>query len=110
MEKIRKLLLSSLCLLSLLSATGCKEKIVVNNAFVYLVHDSCYHYGTISGEQWQSVFVDEYSTEVTAVPKNGYRFIEWSDGLTTSSRKDLAVNDNSNGPVTYYAYFEAIDG
>lgn len=110
MEKVRKLLLSSLCLLSLLPATGCKDKIVVNNAFVYLVHDSCIGYGIISGKQWQPVYIDEYSTEVTAIPKNGYKFIEWSDGDKKPTRKDLAINNNDKGPVIFYAYFEAIDG
>lgn len=106
MEKIRKLLLSSVCLLSLLPASGCKEKIVINNAFVYLVHDSCYNYGTISGEQWQSVFVDEYSTEVIAVPKEGHIFLYWSDGITDCKRCDLASHKNDNGPVVVYAYFK----
>ena len=88
---------------------GCKERIVVNNAYVYLVHDDSYGCGLISGEQWQSVFVGEYSTEVIAIPNDGYRFLEWSDGLKTPNRTDLASNDNDSGPIVFYAYFEVID-
>jgi len=123
MEKVRKLLLSSLCLLSLLPASGCKDKIVVNNAFVYLVHESCYSYGHIGilvdGEpvyytqdnyyQWQSVLVGEYSQEVVAIPNPGYKFIVWSDGCKEVLRKDLATNENDNGPVVFYAFFEVVD-
>ena len=123
MEKIKRLFVSSICLLALLPLTSCEKKIVVNNAFVYLVHDSCYNYGRIGAlingkpivnienfYQWQSVFVGEYSQEVVAVPNNGYKFVKWSDGLATISRKDLATNDNDNGPVVFYAYFEVDNG
>lgn len=123
MEKIRRLFLSYICVLAILPVIGCSKKIVVNNAFVYLVHDSCYDYGKIgiiiNGKtvvqyenyyQWQSVYVGEYSLEVVAVPNNGYKFIKWSDGLTTISRKDLAINENDSTPVVIYAFFEVENG
>lgn len=109
LRKGRILILFNIICLIPLFLSGCKDKIVVNNAFVYLVHDSCINYGSISGQQWQSVFVDEYSTEVTAVAKNGYVFIGWSDGGKKPSRIDLATSANDRGPVVFYAYFEAID-
>ena len=106
MGKIKKLFISSICLLSLIPLASCEKKIVVNNSFVYLVHESCFDCGTIRGEQWQSVFIEEYSSEVVAVPKDGYKFVKWSDSLTTISRRDLATNSNDFGPVVFYAYFE----
>lgn len=122
MEKIRKLFLSSICFFALLPIAGCGNKIVVNNAFVYLVHEDCLSMGKIgiyvNGKptyytentyQWQSVFVGERSQEVVAIPNAGYQFLRWSDGNTNISRTDLASNDNYSGPVIYYAYFGAIN-
>ena len=119
MEKIKRLLFSSICLVALVPLASCEKRIVVNNAFAYLVHDSCYNFGKIgifvNGEpvvyyenyyQWQVVFIGEYSQEVVAVPNSGYKFVKWSDGLTTINRKDLSTNDNDKGPVVFYAYFE----
>lgn len=106
MEKIKRLFISSICLLALLPLTSCEKKIVVNNAFVYLVHESCFDYGTIQGEQWQSVYVNESTTLVIATPKDGYKFVKWNDGLKEPSRTDKWSSSNNSGPVLYYAYFE----
>ena len=86
-----------------------QDPIVINNAIIYLVHESCYSFGTIEGQQWQPVYVGEYSSEVVAVPKTGYRFLRWSDGLKSARRKDLAEPKNSDGPLLFYAYFELND-
>ncbi len=122
MEKIRRIFLSSICFLISLSVAACNNKFVVNNVFVYLVHEDCISMGKIgiivdgkptwyseSTYQWQSVFVGERSQEVAAMPNAGYQFIKWSDGNTNISRSDLASNDNFSGPVVYYALFEVIN-
>ena len=123
MEKVRRIVFLFISLLVLLPLVSCQDKMVINNAFVYLVHENCYVCGKIglynNGDpiiisentyQWQIVFVGDYSEEIVAVPNKGYKFVSWSDGLTTPNRKDLANNKNDSGPVLYYAYFEVDNG
>ena len=106
-----------LCATILLS--GCSNRIVINNAFVYCVNPDDYVYGCFAlvGEactetySFQSVFIGEYSKEVTAVVTKkgqdaGYVFVSWSDGNTNPSRSDLAKNENCAGPIVFYAHFE----
>lgn len=112
-------LLKSLILCISLLFSGCSDKIVVNNAFIYCINSEDYvsGYFKLTGEashnaySFQSVFVGEYSKEVTAVvtPKGqaaGYVFLSWSDGNTNPSRSDLAKKENSNEPIVFYAQFE----
>ena len=47
--------------------------------------------GTLTGTATQTVNHGASGTAVTAVPNTGYRFISWSDGLSTASRTDAAV-------------------
>jgi len=47
--------------------------------------------GTISGSATQVVSPGANGSAVTAVPKTGYHFVSWSDGLTTSTRVDTNV-------------------
>jgi len=53
--------------------------------------------GTIRGDEKQTVKYKENATIVTAVPNEGYKFVGWSDGITTAERqeknvtKDIAV-------------------
>ncbi len=47
--------------------------------------------GSIAGESVQIVRQSRDGTEVTAVPDPGYRFVVWSDGVTTASRTDTDV-------------------
>lgn len=49
--------------------------------------------GTLSGELSQRILWDKLSSEVVAVPAEGYKFVEWSDGVKTASRQDGAVVD-----------------
>lgn len=58
--------------------------------------------GTIQGESIQTVNMYENSTEVTAVPNEGYAFVKWSDGVTQATRHEESVEDN----LTVYAQFE----
>lgn len=115
MNKLIKILILCTSLLF----TGCSDKIVVNNAFVYCINPEDYvtGYFKLTGEaskdtySFQSVFVGEYSKKVTAVVTEkgqdaGYIFVSWSDGNTNPTRSDLAIKENSNGPIVFYAHFE----
>ena len=48
--------------------------------------------GSISGEATQTVTYGQSGTEVEAVPADGYKFLRWSDGLTTTKRTDSNVS------------------
>lgn len=109
-QSTRKRIVVTLLAPFLFLTPSCDRTIVVNNAFVYLVAEECYEYGSINGEQWQPVYVGEFSSIVTAVPKEGFVFAGWSDGLLTASRTDLAKPENGNGPVVFYALFEVNNG
>lgn len=50
--------------------------------------------GHIVGETEQSVAAGENTTEVEAVANDGYTFVEWSDGVTTTKRVDRNVTEN----------------
>ena len=106
--KRRSLVFGITLCLTLGFLTACNQKpVVINNAIVYLVDENCLNFGTISGQQWQIVLVGEYSTEVCAVPRNGYAFEGWSDGLTELSRFDLSSEEFIEGPRVFYARFVA---
>lgn len=47
--------------------------------------------GSISGSSIQAIGTGLNGTQVTAVPANGYHFVNWSDGLMTSIRTDINV-------------------
>lgn len=47
--------------------------------------------GAITGNVKQQVKYGESAEEVTAVPNDGYKFIGWSDGVTTATRQDTNV-------------------
>lgn len=50
--------------------------------------------GTISGTNEQTVPVASSGSEVVAVPDTGYKFVGWSDGVSTASRTDSDCVDN----------------
>ena len=50
--------------------------------------------GSISGQATQTVKHGQSGTEVEAVPNAGYRFVKWSDGLTTAKRTDSNVQED----------------
>ncbi|MBN2451700.1 MAG: choice-of-anchor D domain-containing protein, partial [Lentisphaeria bacterium] len=47
--------------------------------------------GTVAGATPQTVTYGADGTGVVAVPNPGYRFVQWSDGITTASRQDTNV-------------------
>ncbi|MBR7067058.1 MAG: leucine-rich repeat domain-containing protein, partial [Bacteroidales bacterium] len=50
--------------------------------------------GSISGQATQTVKHGQSGIEVEAVPNAGYRFVKWSDGLTTAKRTDSNVQED----------------
>lgn len=61
--------------------------------------------GTIEGEATQSVKYGENTTVVKAVPNEGYRFVEWSDGIKTAERTDKSVTTD----ISVTAKFEKVN-
>ena len=60
--------------------------------------------GRIEGNTVQQINAGESASTVKAVPNKGYRFVRWSDGLTSASRTDKNVRADQ----TIAAYFEKI--
>jgi hypothetical protein len=58
--------------------------------------------GSITGASPQTVAYGGSGTVVTAVPFTGYHFVQWSDGVTSSTRTDTGVTGN----ITVTAVFE----
>ena len=48
--------------------------------------------GTIAGTASQTVSYGDSASKVTAVADTGYRFVKWSDGVTTATRTDSKVS------------------
>ncbi|MDE7164414.1 MAG: InlB B-repeat-containing protein [Clostridiales bacterium] len=51
-------------------------------------------HGSIDGETEQKVSYQNDSATVTAVPDKGYKFVQWSDGLTEATRKETEVSES----------------
>lgn len=60
--------------------------------------------GYIVGNTEQLIEKDIEYESVIAVPNEGYRFVKWSDGLTTPERKDYNIITET----TFTAFFERI--
>lgn len=65
---------------------------------------TCDDGGYIVGESIQTVETGYDLKEVIAIPKDGYRFTNWSDGITTANRTDKNLTENK----TITAFFEKI--
>ena len=57
--------------------------------------------GTISGTSPQTVAHGSSGTAVTAQPTTGYRFVSWSDGVTTATRTDTNVTSDKSVSATF---------
>lgn len=67
-----------------------QEEVVIDTVSVeYKVHKN---YGEILGESHQTIKKGSKTTEVEAVPAEGYRFVRWSDGNTNPKRNDTYVD------------------
>ena len=75
---------------------GVSEDISVTAIFKQVLYTIEYQAGiggTVQGESTQTLKWAKETTSVTAVPAYGYRFVQWSDGLKTVSRKDTVTKD-----------------
>jgi hypothetical protein len=61
--------------------------------------------GSVSGTNPQTVNHGANSSAITAVPNAGYRFVQWSDGVTDNPRTDASVQGN----ITVSASFSSLD-
>jgi len=61
--------------------------------------------GSIEGDLTQKVLHGQSGTPVTAVPNDGYRFAEWTDGSTDNPRTDTSVT----GDISVTAIFVPIE-
>ena len=68
---------------------------------IYLCTDG----GYIEGETDQKVSHRQSASTVTAIPRAGYRFVCWSDGVTTAERNDIIASN-----LTVTATFEKSGG
>jgi LPXTG-motif cell wall-anchored protein len=75
--------------------------------------------GTISGSAIQTLASGSTTSEVTAVPNSGYRFVSWDNTSTVASRSDLVSGNatytatfalNETKPVTYTVTYVALAG
>ena len=60
--------------------------------------------GTITGETPQTVDYNASGSAVTAVPDNGYRFVDWSDGSTANPRTDSNVAADASVTANFAIY------
>ena len=66
----------------------------------YTVRYEASENGSISGTPEQWLLYGKRTTVVTAVPKEGYYFVGWDDGVTSATRQDMVSKD-----ITYRAIF-----
>ncbi|MBO5371220.1 MAG: Ig-like domain-containing protein [Lachnospiraceae bacterium] len=92
-----------------------QEEVVVETVSVdYKVHKN---HGEIRGDFRQTIKKGSKTTEVEAIPAEGYRFVRWSDGNTNPKRNDVYVDSNkaftavfakeeanADGLVAYYDF------
>lgn len=65
-----------------------EEGVAIN----YSVDSSSTAWGTISGTLSQTVKIGAYGSTVTAKPKTGCVFIQWSDGNIMAARSDIGIS------------------
>ena len=65
--------------------------------------------GRIEGKNNQTVSYNESGESVTAIPNVGYKFVQWSDGITNSSRSDLDIKSDLLVVAKFEFLFAGID-
>ncbi len=93
---IKKIFFCVLVLICLLLTAGCgKDKEETGStsriSSQYTLTYTAGENGSIDGVSVQKVYHGGAGSMVTAVPAEGYRFVGWSDGLTTPDRTDSNV-------------------
>jgi len=59
-------------------------------------------HGSLSGELSQLIEENGAGTPVTAIPSEGFRFLEWSDGRMANPRTDTAVTESATIHATFF--------
>ncbi len=101
----------SLTLFTVITAVNILDydyKDVINNQY-YVVSYDAVKGGYIDGEIYQYVLLGNNSTTVSAIAEDGYVFDAWSDGVYTSTRTDLNI-ENKIEVVAYFKVDINIDG
>ena len=60
---------------------------------IVTVEYKCENGGTIEGQLSQTINTGSATSEVTAIPDEGYKFVCWNDGYTNPTRRDIANDD-----------------
>ncbi|WP_123041204.1 InlB B-repeat-containing protein [Cohnella candidum] len=84
--------------------TNVTADIVVTATFAINTYTLKYTAGTngsIDGDTPQTVNNGSNGTTVTAMPKPGYHFVKWSDGVTTAARTDTNVTADIDVTATF---------
>ncbi len=95
-----------MCMFALLALSGCKkDEIVITEYKIKYETDGN---GAITGEATQTVVEGKDCSAVTAIPNAGYRFVEWSDGITTPERQDKNITSDKNITAIFEKLFYSI--
>jgi hypothetical protein len=76
---------------------------VFETVITYVLDYSAGPGGTILGAAHQTATFGQDGSVVTAVPKPGYYFVGWSDGVTSASRTDEFVTSDTSATASFAA-------
>lgn len=88
---LKNIILLLLGIILVFAITGCNGDAQSKN---YSVEYFALSGGDIIGETSQTVDENQNARAVTAVPHEGYVFVEWLDGFTSATREDKNINAN----------------
>jgi hypothetical protein len=83
---------------------------VVDSGVTHTLTYAAGNHGSITGNSSQTVNDGEDGTEVTAVADHGFRFLDWSDGVSTASRTDLSVTEDISVTANFESNIGIISG
>lgn len=66
--------------------------------------------GYLIGNATQTVNYGENGTKVTAIPNDGYKFVKWSDDVTSDTRQDIKINSAINVTAEFEFLFAGGEG
>ncbi len=89
------------CDTATLKSTAATVSILVGDPVTYTLTYTAGDHGSIQGEVDQTVIEGSDGTAVTAVPVEGYGFVQWSDGVTTATRQDTDVKGDISVTATF---------
>ena len=102
MTRLKVILFALIAAVCLTAVVGCNDEPEKEK---FLLTYSIIGGGRISGEAAQEIEEGTDGEAVTAIANEGYKFVMWSDGLTTAQRQDFGISAN----LAYIAYFEEVE-